>query len=95
MGLLSDAEDMVAWLDGMMWKLAPESVLSILLGSSTLGKACRSRLPELSLGGGVSACCNGDAVYDWNCEPSAKGGKGVRTRVGGELKGEAGICSDY
>ena len=46
-----------------IWKFDPEVADSI--DDSTEGNGCNS---DRSGGGGVSACCNGDAVYDWNCE---------------------------
>jgi hypothetical protein len=55
-----------------MWKCWPDMADSI--EDSTEGKGCSS---DMSGGGGVSACCNGEAVYDWNCD-AMKGGNEVR-----------------
>ena len=67
--------------EGMIWKLEPDCVDSMdgAVSFSTEGKGCMSRGPGTSsAGGGVSVCCKGEAVYDWNCEPRANGGSEVR-----------------
>lgn len=78
-----------------MWKFVPDWAESIDEGAvsfSTEGKGCMSSgFGTSSAGGGVRVCCKGDAVYDWNCEPSAKGGSEVRDWTGGERYGETGI----
>lgn len=75
-------------VDGMMWKFAPDCVESIEDGGaspSTDGKGCMSSGPGTSsAGGGVRVCCRGEAVYEWNCEPRANGGREVRDWTGGE-----------
>lgn len=60
-GLLSDAEES-AWCEGIMWKFEPDWVESIELGSSTEGKGWRSRVVDVSGGGGVRVCWRGEAV---------------------------------
>jgi hypothetical protein len=74
-----------------MWKVTPDAADS--RDDSTEGNGCRS---DISCGGGVSALCNGDWLYDWKCE-AANGGREARLSVCGDCFGEGGICevSEY
>lgn len=71
-----------------MWKLAADAADS--MEDSTEGKGCNS---DNSGGGGVSACCSGEAAYEVNWA-ATKGGNEVRECICGDWFGEPGTWSE-